>query len=206
MNRLYPSIFFAVALSGSGCATLSESECESADWSTIGFEDGSRGRLVTYVGNHRKACADYGVKPDLVGYQRGHAQGLVHFCTSRTGFRQGSAGRSYNGVCPVELEADFLVAYEHGRELHLLRQDVRRLNREKQTSAAELEDVMNRITDLETLLVSKQGSVAERQGWIEELKRQEDARGRLEQLLDDLESNEADAEREYELLSERYQY
>lgn len=206
MNGIYLPLLFAVALLGSGCATLSESECDSADWRTIGFEDGSGGRLVTYVGNHRKACADYGVKPDLARYQQGHAEGLIHFCTGRTGFRYGSSGRAYNGVCPAELEGDFLLAYERGRELYQLRQDLRQLSREKKSNEAELGDVSNRIADLESLLISKQGSVAERQGWIEELRRQEDARGQLEEILHDLELTAARTERKYQTLSARYQY
>jgi hypothetical protein len=44
-----------------GCATLSESECEAADWRIIGLEDGAAGKPISQIGKHRKACAEYGV-------------------------------------------------------------------------------------------------------------------------------------------------
>ena len=54
------TIFFVAS-----CATMSESECEEADWEIIGLEDGAQGHPLSHIGQHRKACAEYGVKPDL---------------------------------------------------------------------------------------------------------------------------------------------
>ncbi len=51
-----------------GCATMDKSECEQADWRIIGLEDGAEGRPVSYIGRHRKACAEYGIKPNLALY------------------------------------------------------------------------------------------------------------------------------------------
>lgn len=105
----------------SGCATLNESECRSVNWQVIGYEDGGRGNPVERIGQHRKACAKYGIAPDLTAYQRGREAGLREYCRPTNGFRVGAAGRSYTGVCPVDLEEDFLEAFESGHHLHELR-------------------------------------------------------------------------------------
>ena len=86
-----------VALLG-GCATMSESECLTVDWQTVGFEDGVAGYSGDRIGQHRKACAKHGVSPDLVGYQRGREAGLREYCQPANGFRVGSHGGSYAGI------------------------------------------------------------------------------------------------------------
>ena len=113
----------ACLLTLSACATLNESECKTADWQTIGLEDGSRGLPVSTVGRHRKACSEYGIKPNLEAYRRGHATGVVSFCTPRNGFIQGKAGHSHYDVCPPDLRSGFLAGYEDGRELYDLERE-----------------------------------------------------------------------------------
>ena len=64
-------ILFAL-IQMSGCATLNESECQSANWEIIGLEDGSKGRNTSYIGEHREACSEYRIAPDLTSYIKGH--------------------------------------------------------------------------------------------------------------------------------------
>ena len=62
MNSKLAGIVCVVSLLGlSGCATMSAEECATGDWHMIGFEDGSMGYTVDRLGQHRKACAKYGV-------------------------------------------------------------------------------------------------------------------------------------------------
>ena len=189
-----------------GCATLSKSECRTADWRTIGLEDGSRGRPATYIGNHRKSCAEHGVRPDLNQYQLGHAEGLANFCTAQKGFQQGNAGYGYNGVCPAALRGDFLLGYEHGRELYQLRRDIGKMQNQVKSAEEELNQLAEKITSLEALLISTTGTAAQRQGWIQELKQLQYDRGQLEATIHDLELEAARKQGEYDMLSSENRY
>ncbi len=46
---------------------------------------------------------------------------MREFCNPQNGFRIGTRGASYNGVCPAELDSAFLDAYHSGRHLYTLR-------------------------------------------------------------------------------------
>ena len=102
-----------------GCATtLNESECRVADWRTIGYEDGARGASAARIGEHREACAEHGIVPDLAAYRQGRDEGLRQYCRAQNGLRLGERGTAYAGVCPADLEPEFQAAYEAGKRLH----------------------------------------------------------------------------------------
>lgn len=100
-----------------GCATLSKNECLTANWQTIGHEDGAQGQSPDRISSHQQACAEYDVTPDLAGYQQGYAQGVLIFCTPRNGYGKGKSGAAYNNICPAEAEGDFLRGYHAGRKV-----------------------------------------------------------------------------------------
>jgi hypothetical protein len=118
----------AAVLVLAGCAGMNESECLTADWQMIGFEDGSVGRSQSNIGEYRKACADHGVTPSLARYQQGYAEGVRNYCTRSNGFDQGKRGATYRGICPHDMEADFAEAYGLGRDYHVLSSEVTSLN------------------------------------------------------------------------------
>jgi hypothetical protein len=111
-----------VALTLGACSTMSESECRTLDWRTIGYEDGVAGYPGDRIGVHRKACAKYGVGTDLSAYQSGRDDGLREYCQPTNGFRVGSRGNEYAGVCPAPLEPAFVSAFEAGRRMFELEQ------------------------------------------------------------------------------------
>jgi hypothetical protein len=100
------------------CASLNKQECLNADWQSIGFEDGSRGYSSTRIGNHRKACAKFNVKPDFDLYQQGYSQGARQFCQPRNGYNLGLRGASYGVICPDDLQDRFVMAYREGKEIY----------------------------------------------------------------------------------------
>lgn len=119
---LFPlTIFFIL----SGCATMGKNECLNADWKSVGYEDGARGYQGARIGEHRKACADYNVTPDLQAYSWGRLQGLAEWCKPANGYRQGARGTRYNGVCPPQYEAAFLQAMDRGRVVYEYKQKIR---------------------------------------------------------------------------------
>ena len=107
-----------IALSGCS-ATMSRDECRAVDWRTIGYEDGVAGQPGDRIGQHRKACAEYGITPNLDAYQAGRAAGLREYCQPHNGYRVGSQGYTYYGACPADLSAAFIEAYDAGHKLYV---------------------------------------------------------------------------------------
>jgi hypothetical protein len=198
------TLLFAICFFLSACATLNKSECKNADWEIIGLEDGSRGRAVSYIKNHRKACAEHGVSPDLSLYQIGHAAGLTQFCTAEVGFSQGKRGHGYNGVCPSELRSDFLYGYDKGRELYLLNREISQIHNTIGKDISLLEGMQTEINELELKLIAKAGSSAERLVMLQELKKQQTSHAKLENEIHNLELDEARLQGEYDLLNSQH--
>jgi hypothetical protein len=137
-----------------GCATMNEKECLNADWRAVGFEDGVNGAKLSRVGQHREACAEYGVKPDLDAYKSGRDEGLNSYCRSHNGYRVGIKGGSYYDVCPAALEKDFLQGYNAGLKIYRLESRIRSLNSQLKKQEKELEASKELLTQLEAELVS----------------------------------------------------
>jgi len=102
------------------CATLDKQECLAGDWQSIGYHDGARGhRPEVFAGLHNQACAKHGVAVNEVEYERGHKLGLVDYCQPGTAYRLGLRGETYNYLCPLELQENFLAAYADGLSVAL---------------------------------------------------------------------------------------
>ena len=200
-------MFVVIVLASlAGCASMNKSECLTADWHMIGMEDGSQGQPVSYIGNHRKACADYNIKPDLVTYEAGHAAGMEQFCTESNGFRLGSRGGFYSGVCPPELEEDFLTGYDAGRKIHVAKVEVQQAADAVKSNQAQLDKLKKDIKAKETLLVSSKTSEMTRVQLLEELKTDEKKVEELEEKVLTLESDKEEKLAEYEEIKKMYQY
>lgn len=206
MNKLQLALVATLVGMTQGCATLSQSECEEADWQIIGLEDGSAGRPVSYIGRHRKACADYGVKPNMAQYQRGHADGVRAFCTPRKGYQLATAGRGHNDVCPADLRVAFLAAYDDGLTVRAAQQDMLDAQNRVKAAHAEMQGIASRIDGLENSLVSGDGTPEDRQSWLTQIKNLRVEEQYLQAELHRLENQASDRQREYEYLSSRFSY
>lgn len=193
-------------LLAAGCATLDKAECLEADWTIIGLEDGANGKPLSYIGRHREACAEHGVKPDLESYQRGHAEGLVQFCKADNGFRLGRAGRGYDNVCPSELSGQFLAGYETGRQLHALSSDIDRLLSNVESMRVELDDATRRQQNIENLLVSGAISASVRQSLLDQFKNNQSNIAALEISIRETELEAARLQGEYDVLNASHPY
>ena len=116
MNHRVTLILPIVALSG--CATMSADQCATADWRSLGFDDGSRGETLVRAERRGNACVEHGYVMDRDAYDNGRQAGLGLYCTTEVAYSLGEAGRSYNGVCSAHEEDDFLAAYQQGLDLH----------------------------------------------------------------------------------------
>ena len=164
----------------SGCASMSGEECVATDWSAVGYEDGARGYTGERFSKHRKACAKHGVTADFAAWQRGREQGLVEYCQPGRGFNVGVSGGRYYGVCSVDLEPDFLDAYNAGYHLYTLRANVNRANSSIGAKERELESVHDEMRQKEAALISSETTTEERILILADLKELSERTGRLE--------------------------
>jgi hypothetical protein len=181
MNTRVTGLVSIIALFAlSGCASMSADECAMSDWRTIGYEDGSMGYTADRLGNHRKACAKHGVAPDFEAYQTGRREGLRQYCQPSRGFNVGASGARYNGVCPGDMEPDFVDAYNRGHKLYNLRANVNRANSAVIAREAELERTKDRIRQIEADLISSETSGEDRILLLVDLKEESERIGELE--------------------------
>jgi len=148
----------------SGCATMSGDECMTSDWSAIGYEDGSRGFATERFGQHRKACAKHGVTPDFSAYQHGR----------------------YNGVCSVNLEADFLDAYNAGYHLYSLRSNVNRANSSIRSKEKELEQIEDTLIKDGVEIIAEDTTQEQRIYILADMKRLAERTGQLQAEIKEL--------------------
>jgi hypothetical protein len=199
MNSKWGLTWLAIVLGSlSGCAGMSSEECVASDWSAIGYEDGARGYNTDRFGQHRKACAKHGVTADFPAYQHGRDQGLVEYCQPNRGFNVGVNGGRYNGVCNVNVEADFLDAYNAGHRLYTLRSNVNRATSSIQSKENALDQIEKDLisngaaliaaettTENRVLLLAEMKNLAERTGQLQsEIKELRDVRARSQVELE----------------------
>ena len=165
-------IGFLLVVSGviAGCSTMNADECVTADWRTIGYEDGSAGREVSAISRHRKACAKHGVTANFDAYEQGHHEGLREFCRPVNGYQLGRKGAAYNGVCPRESEDEFIAAYDDGYEHYKLEKDIQDIERDLRRVDKDLKRSYEDLEHLEADLVADGISSAERSRLLDETK------------------------------------
>jgi hypothetical protein len=121
--RSLARIFAALALCAtlSGCASLSKSECLSANWQDIGIRDGANGQPEEYLIQHSTACAKVGVAPDRERWLAGREQGLERFCTPQRAYQIGEYGGGFDAAICRNFDQERLSdAYNKGRDVNRL--------------------------------------------------------------------------------------
>ncbi len=161
----------AAILFVTGCASLSKDECQIADWKSIGYEDGVQGKSEARISAHRKACAEYGIAPDLAAYRSGREEGIVRFCQPGSGYQQGRSGKQYAGVCTGPLEADFLQAYRDGRALYKLEADISQLSQKLKSQRKRLGKLDKKIRDISAELIAENVPVERRVILVDKLRK-----------------------------------
>jgi hypothetical protein len=145
-----------------GCAGMSEQACVSADWRTIGFEDGTLGRSPAMIGTYRQQCADHGVAPDLDSYRAGHGEGVQIYCRASNGFAAGHSGGAYQSVCPADLESDFLAEYAVGRRLFELESALRSVESRIAGDYRAQENIKQELTSIGATMIAGETTAEER--------------------------------------------
>ncbi|MBS02747.1 MAG: hypothetical protein CMQ24_08600 [Gammaproteobacteria bacterium] len=200
--RALAAIGLAASVLISGCATMSESECLTADWRAIGYEDGSAGRPATQLGTRRQACAEFGVTPNAEAWTAGREEGLLNFCVPSNGFRIGRAGQTYSGVCPGQLEANFMYGFREGRVIGDAEREVRSSERAVSSAKRELEGIDDKIKalDVDGALMDETMTLEERKDVLEAMRKLEARRGELGAEIDTMTRAAATAQTRLEVL------
>jgi len=115
-----------------GCASMSETQCQVADWHRVGLADGANGLPEGRLADYHRDCAKVGIEPDAQAYRRGWDAGIVRFCTPANGWREGSQGHfQADAVCRGQTGyTPFSYYLQAGLELHRTNERIRANNRE----------------------------------------------------------------------------
>lgn len=206
MNKLWLLTLSGLLLSG--CASMNKDACLTADWRTIGFEDGSKGKHESTISEYRKDCARHGVTPDLDAYRAGHLEGADRFCTPGNGFRLGQAGTVYNNSCPPQLERAFLTAHADGLQLHRLQRHLQQQQAELRKAERQLSAMEYELATLEEQLIADGYTREERLAIREDINLLlvaiSDGYARLPEFEQLVQQADADYQRNLRRLSARY--
>jgi len=190
--KTFAPLFFACTLLLTGCsATMTKDECRAVDWRTVGYEDGVAGYSGERIGEHRKACAEYGVTPDLDAYRAGRAEGLREYCQPRNGYRAGVNGAVYHDSCPADLAPAFAEAYDSGRELYVRTRRVTDAESEIAHRRREIVRLEDSVTRKAFVLVSETATAEERAQALVDTKQAAERMGRLKSEIANLEKDRA---------------
>jgi hypothetical protein len=135
-------LYFVFALTAvllSACAALSPQQCATADWYALGTQDGSRGR-PDGAADYLQACSKAGFGVDLPRYRSGRTDGLQNYCQLGNAIREGLAGNSYNGVCPLAVDGNFRQAHAVAKRETDAKRTLQRLQYEQNKWQAELQN------------------------------------------------------------------
>jgi hypothetical protein len=173
-----------------GCAGMSANECELADWQAVGYEDGVRGSSSDRFGTYRKNCAKHEVAPDFQAYQAGRQAGLEEYCQPTRGFQEGSRGAKYVGVCPVDLEDEFLESYNDGRTLYELEGAVRSASRQIEHRKSRINDIESELAKIMATLLLHDTPGEERAALMVETKQLAEERASLADEIEQLQQQQ----------------
>lgn len=121
-----------------GCVSVSEEECLQGDWYALGQSDGTAGHASSRLQRHQEACQRVGAVIDVAAYSAGRAEGLKFYCTVLVGYRKTLEGRSYQGVCPADLEPKFITGQLIAQPVVAARDHIKQLERELKASNEEI--------------------------------------------------------------------
>lgn len=185
----------AVVYLAAGCSGMSEQACVTADWRTVGFEDGTAGRSEGSIGRYRQQCSEHGVAPDLESYRAGHAEGVRIYCRESNGFATGHSGAAYQGVCPADLEPDFLAEYNAGRRLHELESALASVDARIAGNYRAQEDIKQQLTDIGVAMIASDTTTEQRLAMVTRSAELGRRYGELTNEIPHLERDRAVAER-----------
>ncbi len=199
MRSIYASsIVFVLALGGCAGSSMDKAECGAADWKAIGYEDGAKGYNTDAFGKHRKACAKHGIAANFDAYRDGHSEGIAIYCRPRNGYKLGTRGYRYGGVCPSHMASDFHTANNDGYGLFERRIARDRIAKELRNTKRRQQEVERLIAQKTAKLVTARMSPNRIAKLAVQLKQLSEEKVEIAHAIPRLENDYADASRVYE--------
>ncbi len=144
-----------LGLSGLGaCTSMTAEECVVADWREVGHTDAARGFTPDRLQDHRSACAEAGVTPDLDAYLAGFEQGLPLYCTRQRGFDLAASGAGRPSQCDRAEFREFHYGFTNGQDRYRITRDIDRLNEDLNEREQIASDLAQQIAELTTRIDS----------------------------------------------------
>jgi hypothetical protein len=178
-------------LLGACAAKMSKDECRTVDWRTVGYEDGVAGQPGDRIGEHRRACAEYGVTPDLNAYLDGRTAGLREYCQPHNGYRAGANGYTYFDTCPADLAEAFEIAYGEGRALYVRERRVTDTERQIEDRRRAIRRLEDRVAESAFDVIDTTSTAEERTQAVLDTKQAAERIGRLKAEITELEKERA---------------
>jgi hypothetical protein len=174
-------------LLGACASKMSKDECRTVDWRTVGYEDGVAGQPGDRIGEHRRACAEHGVTPDLNAYLAGRTAGLREYCQPHNGYRAGVNGYTYFDTCPADLAEQFEQAYDEGRALYVRERRVTDTEEQIEQRRREIRRLEDRIAESAFDVIDTAATAEERTQAVLDTKQAAERIGRLKAEITELE-------------------
>jgi len=182
----------ACTLTLGACASkMSKDECRTVDWRTVGYEDGVAGQPGDRIGEHRRACAEYGVTPDLGAYLAGREAGLREYCQPHNGYRAGVNGYTYYDTCPAELAPAFEQAYDEGRALYVRERRVADTDQQIEDKRREIRRLEDRVAESAFDVIDANATPEQRAQGVLDTKQAAERIGQLKAQVAELEQERA---------------
>lgn len=170
---------------------MSKDECRTVDWRTVGYEDGVAGQPGDRIGEHRRACAEHGVTPDLSAYLAGREAGLREYCQPHNGYRAGVNGYTYYDTCPGDLAPAFEQAYDEGRRLYVRERRVADAEEQIEDRRREIRRLEDRVAESAFDVVDSNATPEQRAQGLLDTKQAAERIGRLKTEIAELEKERA---------------
>jgi hypothetical protein len=184
-------VVLGTVLLGACAAKMSKDECRTVDWRTVGYEDGVAGQPGDRIGEHRRACAEYGVTPDLNAYLAGRTAGLREYCQPHNGYRAGANGYTYFDTCPADLAGAFEQAYDEGRALYVRERRVTDTEEQIEEKRREIRRLEDRVAESAFDVIDTTSTAEERTQAVLDTKQAAERIGRLKAEITELEKERA---------------
>lgn len=146
MRLVFKTAIIGLAVVLTGCATISEQDCQIGAWAEYGYKDGMNGRSGDRIADYAERCGKFGIKPDMTAYLSAHKRGVAQYCTYERGYDHGEEGRSFNKVCTGEMSADYVPGYDAGRARYEIKQGRERLVDSYDQVVADIAEVERRLS------------------------------------------------------------
>ncbi|HIF9389428.1 TPA: DUF2799 domain-containing protein [Photobacterium damselae] len=162
---------------------MNENECRTANWYSLDYTDGMNGSdMANSLSNRSSACAEYNVAVNFNQYKSGYEQGVVAFCTESNGYYVASNGYNYRGICPKNLENQFLKGYQQGRKLNQLRQQASEIKDQLDQAEFDNNYQQSEIKRLKNKLIYDELTPRKRQNILQQLEQFQDNQSNIDHL------------------------